>query len=85
MERTVSTRLRTPIIKPLEEFLTFTDGEHGYNAETWWEALGNTGYLTRTTGSSSAVIHPLMGTGSGRGASAGAFPGTRVRADTRSG
>ena len=46
MERTVSARLRTPIIKPLEEFLTFTDGEHGYNAETWGEALGNTGYLT---------------------------------------
>jgi DMSO/TMAO reductase YedYZ molybdopterin-dependent catalytic subunit len=46
MEGTVSAR--TPIIKPLppEEFVSFTDGEHGYNAETRWEALAKTGYLT---------------------------------------
>ncbi len=38
----------TPIIKPLppREFVDFTDGAHGYNAESRWEALAKTGYLT---------------------------------------
>lgn len=37
-----------PLVKPLppEDFVDYTDGEHGYNAETRWEALAETGYLT---------------------------------------
>jgi len=37
-----------PLVKPLppEHFVDYTDGEHGYNAETRWEALAETGYLT---------------------------------------
>jgi sulfane dehydrogenase subunit SoxC len=48
VERTVRADAATPIIKPLppESFVDFTDGEHGYNAETRWEALAETGYLT---------------------------------------
>ena len=48
MERTVRADAATPIIKPLppEEFVDFASGEHGYNAETRWEALAETGYLT---------------------------------------
>ncbi|MGH3144207.1 MAG: molybdopterin-dependent oxidoreductase, partial [Rubrobacter sp.] len=48
MERTVGAHVVTPIVKalPPEEFVDFTDGEHGYNAETRWEALAKTGYLT---------------------------------------
>ncbi|HEV8045511.1 MAG TPA: sulfite oxidase, partial [Rubrobacter sp.] len=48
MESTVRANAATPIIKPLppEEFVDFADGEHGYNAETRWEALAKTGYLT---------------------------------------
>ncbi len=48
MERTVRADATTPIIKalPQELFVDFTDGEHGYNAETRWEALAETGYLT---------------------------------------
>jgi sulfane dehydrogenase subunit SoxC len=48
VERTVRADAATPIIKPLppEEFVDFAGGEHGYNAETRWEALAGTGYLT---------------------------------------
>lgn len=48
MERTVGERAARPIVKPLapEEFVDFTGGEHGFNAETRWEALAKTGYLT---------------------------------------
>ena len=48
MERTVETHAANPIIKPLppEEFVDFADGEYGYNAETRWETLAKTGYLT---------------------------------------
>jgi hypothetical protein len=48
VERTVRADAATPITKPLppREFVDFTDGEHGYNAETRWEALAKTGYLT---------------------------------------
>lgn len=37
-----------PVVKPLppEDFVDFTDGEHGFNAETRWEALAETGYVT---------------------------------------
>ena len=36
------------LVKPLppENFVDFTDGEHGYNAETRWEAFAETGYVT---------------------------------------
>jgi hypothetical protein len=48
VERTVETHAANPIIKPLspEEFVDFADGEYGYNAETRWETLAKTGYLT---------------------------------------
>ena len=37
-----------PLVKPLppEDFVDYTDGEHGFNAETRWEALAGTDYLT---------------------------------------
>jgi DMSO/TMAO reductase YedYZ molybdopterin-dependent catalytic subunit len=48
VERTVETHAANPIIKPLspEAFVDFADGEYGYNAETRWETLAKTGYLT---------------------------------------
>lgn len=48
MKPTVEEQVETPLVKPLtpEAFVDFTDGEFGYNAETRWEALAGTGYLT---------------------------------------